>query len=301
MKITPFTKRHWQHLRTALSRRHLILVGTLVCFVPMTKLQAADVAADQAQRIPIEVLPVLPTTPSAVAVQSVLVGEVPGVATDLVTIVGPAQFSDSGDLNHEVIWLFIGGQGVLHTRSLDYKITEETIARAPLGWAWSVDVGAGQTLRAIRIRKELSVEDRGELAKFAANNAAPWIRRFLECPAYTEAIKSPKTVSRTLLPENYVPRMAIGTVETTGPDRVGRHKHPMLEQYFIGLQGNDATVSADAVTMPFPGLSILHIPLGSMHGTEVSAGKRLYYVWIDFFITKEGQEWLKMHKPIQEK
>jgi len=267
----------------------------------ITKLKGAKVATNQAQCIPIEVFPVLPAAPSSVAVQSVLVGEVPGVAIDLVTIRGPAQFRDAGDLNHEVVWLFIGGRAVLHTRNLDYKLTEETIARAPLGWAWSIDVGAGQTLRAIRIRKELSVEDRGELAKFAGNNAAPWIRRFLECPSYTEAIKSSKTVSRTLLPENFVPRMAVGTVEATGPDRVGRHKHPMLEQYFIGLQGNDATVSADAVNIWFPEFSILHIPLGSMHGTEVSAEKRLYYVWLDFFATKEGQEWLTMHNPIHEK
>jgi quercetin dioxygenase-like cupin family protein len=264
----------------------------------ITELKAATL---EAQRIPIEVFPILSTAPSSVAVQGLLVGEVPGVAADLVTIGGPAQFRDSGDLNHEVVWLFIGGPAALHTRNLDYKLTEETIARAPLGWAWSIEVEAGQTLRAIRIRKELSVGDRGELAKFAENNAAPWIRRFLDCPSYTEAIKSPGTVSRTLLPENFVPRMAIGTVEATGPDRVGRHKHPMLEQYFIGLQGNDATVSADAVNILFPEFSILHIPLGSMHGTEVPAGKRLYYVWLDFFTTKEGQEWLKMHKPAHEK
>jgi hypothetical protein len=267
----------------------------------ITEHKAATVAPNQAQRIPIEVFPILSAAPSSVAVQSVLVGAVPGVAADLVTIGGPAQFRDSGDLNHEVVWLFIGGPAVIHARSLDYKLTDETIARAPLGWGWSIEVEAGQTLRAIRIRKELSVEDRGELAKFAENNAAPWIRRFLDCPSYTEAIKSPKTVSRTLLPENFVPRMAIGTVETTGPDRVGRHQHPMLEQYFIGLQGNDATVSADAVNSQFPEFSILHIPLGSMHGTEVAAGKRLYYVWLDFFTTKEGQEWLKMHKPTHEK
>jgi hypothetical protein len=256
---------------------------------------------NQAQRIPIEVFPVLPTAPSSVAVQGVLVGEVPGVATDLVTIGGPAQFRDSGDLNHEVVWLFIGGQAVLHTRGLDHKLAEETIARAPLGWAWSIEVGAGQTLRAVRIRKELSAEDRVELAKFPENNATPWIRRFLECPPYTEAIKSPGTVSRTLLPANFVPRMAAGTVEASGPDRVGHHHHPMLEQYFIGLQGNDATVSAEAVNIRFPEFSILHIPLGSMHGTEVPAEKRLHYVWLDFFATKEGQEWLTTHNPIHEK
>ena len=46
--------------------------------------------------------------------------------------------------------------------------------------------------------------------------------------------------------------------------------------------------------------AILHIPLGSKHGAQVSDGKKLHYVWMDFFTTKEGQEWLKMHKPIVE-
>jgi hypothetical protein len=34
-----------------------------------------------------------------------------------------------------------------------------------------------------------------------------------------------------------------------------------------------------------------------MHGSEVSQGKKLHYIWMDFFATREGQEWLKNHKP----
>jgi len=126
------------------------------------------------------------------------------------------------------------------------------------------------------------------------------VKKFSDCQPYKEAIKSPKTTSRTLLPENYVPRMAMGTVETTGPDRVGRHRHAMLEQLFLGLKDNDITVSADASRANLKEFWILHIPLGSNHGASVEAGKRLYYVWMDFFPTKEGQEWLKMHKPVTE-
>jgi hypothetical protein len=94
--------------------------------------------------------------------------------------------------------------------------------------------------------------------------------------------------------------MAIGTVETTGPDSVGAHRHPMLEQLFFGLKDNDITVSADEARANLTAFSILHIPLGSNHGAEVAAGKKLHYVWMDFFMAKEGQEWLKMHKPIDQ-
>ena len=75
----------------------------------------------------------------------------------------------------------------------------------------------------------------------------------------------------------------------------------MLEQLFLGLKGNDCVVIADEAKAAFSSLSILHIPLGSNHGAEVAEGKRLYYVWLDFFGRKEGQEWLKMHTPADKK
>lgn len=151
----------------------------------------------------------------------------------------------------------------------------------------------------LRVRRDLTAADKLELQKYAANNAAPHVKRFSECPPYREAIKSPKTTSRTLLPENYVPRMAVGTVETSGPDRVGAHRHPMLEQLFLGLKDNDITVTADDARAHLPEFTLLHIPLGSNHGAEVEAGKHLHYVWMDFFAAKEGQQWLQMHQPME--
>lgn len=176
---------------------------------------------------------------------------------------------------------------------------DETIAHAPLGRQSKIEVAVGDALLAVRIRKLLSDEAKLDLQTF--ENSLPYVRRFIECTAYSEVIKSAETVSRALLPENVVPRMAAGTVETTGPDQVDRHKHPMLEQLFLGLRGNNATFSADDAQIASPPLSILHGPPGSMHGCQVIAGNRLYYVWLDFFLTRKGQEWLRMHKPVQEK
>ncbi len=204
--------------------------------------------------------------PGKVVIRAVLAGAIPEVATDLVTIAGPAKHVEPARQDVETV----------------------------------CDVAAGERLQALRVRHEVSAADRAELKKFAQNNAAPHVMKFSDCPKYGEAIKSSKTVSRTLLPENFVPRVAMGTVETTGPDQVGAHRHAMLEQLFLGLKDNDITVIADGMRANLAPLSILHIPTGSSHGAEVAAGNRLHYVWMDFFATKEGQEWLKMHKPVTE-
>lgn len=235
-----------------------------------------------------------------IAVREVLNGKIPDVTTDVILITGPDKHIEEANNSHEVVWLFLGGSALLSTKGHTFTVKDETIARAPLGSRSEIEVAAGDTALVVRICKLLSDEDKIDLDTTAQNNKAPYVRRFIECTPYTEDIKSAKTVSRTLLPENLVPRMAAGTVETTGPDQVDHHKHPMLEQVFLGLQGNNATFSADGTQIAFPPLSILHVPSGSMHGCQVAMGNKLYYVWLDFFSTKEGQEWLRMHKPVEE-
>jgi hypothetical protein len=256
--------------------------------------------AAQALKIPLQKLP-LSTTPSGqkpgVDIRQVLPGEIKEVTTEMVSMSGPTRHSEPSKLDSEVVWLFLGGKGTLRTKDKTYTIDGETIARAPLGWAWEIDVPQGQVLNALRVRKQLSAADMTELKKFPANNAAPHVMKFSECPTYGEAIKSKKTTSRTLLPENFIPRVAMGTVETTGPDTVGAHRHAMLEQLFLGLKDNDITVIADEAKANLTPFTLLHIPLGSNHGADVAAGKKLHYIWMDFFATKKGQEWLKMHKP----
>ncbi len=256
--------------------------------------------AAAALEIPLQKLPIS-TAPSGqkagVDIRPVLPGEINEVTTDFVSFTGPARHAEPSRTDSELVWLFLGGKGTLRTKDRSFTLDSETIARAPLGWAWDIVVPQGQVLYALRVRKQLSPADMTELKKFPGNNTAPHVMKFSECPTYGEAIKSKKTTSRTLLPENYVPRVAMGTVETTGPDTVGAHRHAMLEQLFLGLKDNDITVIADDAKANLTPFTVLHIPLGSNHGAEVAAGKKLHYIWMDFFATKEGQDWLKMHKP----
>tara|TARA_B100000579_G_C22253483_1_gene585995 strand:+ start:97 stop:486 length:390 start_codon:yes stop_codon:yes gene_type:complete len=84
----------------------------------------------------------------------------------------------------------------------------------------------------------------------------------------------------------------MGSVETLGPDEVGRHKHPMLDQMFLGLPGCDGEVWADGESTALRGLDLMHIPLGSTHCASVGEGKKLSYIWIDSYIDRElCQKW----------
>ena len=95
--------------------------------------------------------------------------------------------------------------------------------------------------------------------------------------------KSEKTISRMLVPEDIVPRLSIGSVQTTGPDMIAAHRHPMLEQLFYGIQGNSCHVIADDYETDFGERTLLHIPLGSTHSVRVDKGQQLHYIWMDFF------------------
>lgn len=111
----------------------------------------------------------------------------------------------------------------------------------------------------------------------------PYFIAYADAPKYRESIKSPKTISRMILPEDIVPRFCVGSVETTGPDEVGTHSHPMLEQMFFGLPGNKCVVTADDEETVFDEHVLLHIPLGSEHGVKAGEDQYIHYIWMDLF------------------
>jgi hypothetical protein len=122
--------------------------------------------------------------------------------------------------------------------------------------------------------------------------------RYADCETYGESIKSATTVSRTIVPPDVVPRFCMGSVEAMGPDEVGAHAHPILEQLFWGLPGNECLVAANEARAVFGERMLLHVPLGSRHGVSVPAGKRLHYVWMDFFRSEADLAYIQQeHRP----
>ena len=233
-----------------------------------------------------------------VFIEPLLSGEIPGVEATHIAITGPASYSESASDDHSLVMLFLDGKGKLQFQGEEHELVPETIAMPISKEKITTHVAEGDTLHALSIRKLYSDQDIEDMKEFAARRSGGmYFKKFTDCESYKEAIKSPKTTSRTVLPKDHISRVAMGTVETMGPDEVGAHRHAMLDQLFLGLSKNDSTVIADQTEAAFPEFTLLHIPLGSLHGVRAEDGKRMYYMWMDFFLTKEGEEWLKTHKP----
>jgi len=239
------------------------------------------------------------TGDSQIFSEDVLNGEIAETQIQHVAYAGPITESVTLSEAYVDIFIFIKGNGILKADTLTFLLEPETIAIPSAFSEISFEVGKNDTLHFLHFVKKLSPEDIEDLKTFPEENKYDiYFTRFSDCEAYTEKIKSPNTVSRTVLPADIIPRVSLGTVETKGPDEVGAHEHAMLDQLFLGLTNNDITIHADDVSAHFTEYSLLHIPIGSSHGATVEANKIMYYLWMDFFLTREGQEWLKTHKPI---
>lgn len=229
--------------------------------------------------------------------KSILINEIKGIHVKHIAITGKNTINDTAQNGIKSIYLFVKGQGKVITHNETYEIVPETILLPNMVNNLIIKTAKNDTLHYLKITSKLTNQDLLDLKEFPLENInTVYYAKFTDCEAYTEPIKSPNTISRTILPNKYIPRIAMGTVQTKGPDKVGAHEHPMLEQLFLGLSDNNCIVYADKAKVVFPEYSVLHIPLGSSHSVSVEKDDVMYYVWMDFFLDKKGEEWLKTHK-----
>ncbi len=254
------------------------------------------------QEIPIVNLKMQFDEKTQVYSESILNNEIKDVHIEHIAISNEKTKIESSKAGCKTIYLFVEGRGEVIATNTVYDIVPETIFLPNLVENFTVKVAKKNTLHYLKISCKLSPQDLVDLKELpTVNTQNIYYSKFEDCQAYTEKIKSPNTVSRTILNNKYIPRIAMGTVQTHGPDKVAAHEHPMLEQLFLGLAKNNCIVYADEAKVVFPQFSILHIPLGSRHAVSVEQNETMYYVWMDFFLDKKGEEWLKTHKVNDEK
>jgi hypothetical protein len=228
----------------------------------------------------------------AILVEDLLPGEIAGVRTRFVSIKGRSGVGGGGDPAAATVLLFLGGNARLTTGAVRQNVTEESIARIPYASTYGITVRRGAVAHCLEVTKALDTADLDEIARHLRSHTTLYFRKFRDCEEYTEDIKSRSTINRMLLPEGYVPRFAMGSVRTRGPDKVGRHVHPMLDQLYLGMDDCRCTVHAGRQRKVLTGDCLLHIPLASHHWVTVDEGDTLYYLWFDFFRTLAAQEYM---------
>jgi hypothetical protein len=231
----------------------------------------------------------------------VLSGEIPGVSTALVSL----QASDIHRFTAQVGLMRVL---VLYEGSAQVDVSEnegdQSVSRT-LDRMFTVCPGPDQHVKVQAIGQchlldiqwtvsEAEIQAcREESARF------PLVLDYVLSSQYRDYFKSEKTISRTIIGPRTLPRFCMGSVESNGPDRIEPHAHPMLDQLFFSLVRNDITLLIDGTRQSLGPTSLLHIPLGSEHGVEVSPGAYMHYLWLDFFKSDEQMAYLEeVHKDV---
>ncbi len=251
----------------------------------------------QSKEIPVESLDMQINENTQHYSKSICEGEIKDIHVEHIALANENATLDSYKDGFKTIYLFLKGRGSVTAENTSYEIVPETIFLPNAIKNITIEPARNDTLHYLKLSCKLSAQDQLDLQALPAEHTQTvYHAKFIDCQSYSESIKSPNTVSRTILSNEYIPRIAMGTVQTIGPDSVAAHEHPMLEQLFLGLSGNKCVVYADDDHVDFPEYSILHIPLGSSHSVSVEKDQTMYYVWMDFFLDKKGEEWLKTHE-----
>ncbi|OFX55172.1 MAG: hypothetical protein A2066_10875 [Bacteroidetes bacterium GWB2_41_8] len=234
---------------------------------------------------------------SFISRQEIFHGEVSGVFIELISINGPTQIKEATSCGFYDVLLSLKGNALLEIGGREHHVSSQYIARMAYNMPYHVHIRKGDRFHFLRLRKSLDQDDREAILQDIDSHSSVYIRAFEDCSSYTEAIKSSKAVNRMLLPEGMVPRFCMGSVETEGPDLVGEHEHSMLDQLFFGLEDCKCTCVADGEKKVLTENMVLHIPFGSKHSVLVEERDRLAYIWLDFFLTLEGQKYMnEQHK-----
>jgi hypothetical protein len=222
--------------------------------------------------------------------KEVLEGEISGVSTFYLEVPEGQSYVYKPVKGSVSVFLVTHGTGSISQGSSQFDVSNVNLFVPSVHETASVKAGRG-SLGVLEIRIMLNADEFKSVSQ--ETGKLPYFVDYTKCAEYKEAIKSPKTTSRTIIPENIIPRFCLGSVETSGPDEVGAHAHPMLEQLFFGLPANDCTVKADEAVTEFSENMLLHIPLGSTHGVKVEDGKHLYYIWMDLFRSQKDMSYIK--------
>ena len=210
-------------------------------------------------------------------------GEIPGARPVHHTILQGQTLTFAANCGYYHILILITGQATFATAGRrDTYATRLTYVPAPDA---ELTVTADTNTQILEIQWDIFPEDQEMIAEYHTD--FPVRVPYQESIQYVDRNKSPKTISRMMIPQRVIPRFSLGSVESFGYDLVKPHSHPMLDQFFFSFPENDMDVLIDGAHIPMGGNMILHIPLGADHGVEVTGDRHMHYMWIDFMPDNE--------------
>ena len=211
-------------------------------------------------------------------------GEIPGAHPIHHTLEAGSSLVFERNCGYYHIIILIEGKAAFATNGKSFVFEgRTTFVPAP---DKDLTVEAKTDVQMLEIQWDEAPGDEDDLKEYKTE--FPVVVPYQESIQYIDPNKSEKTISRMMIPHEVLPRFTIGSVESYGYDLVRPHAHPMLDQFFFSFPENDMDVIIDDEKVNMKGNIIMHIPLGSNHGVEVTGDRHMHYMWIDFMPDKEA-------------
>lgn len=112
----------------------------------------------------------------------------------------------------------------------------------------------------------------------------PRFVRLRESIEYTERFtqeSGSKVVSHSIIAGRHLGRYTMGWNIGAGPDFVGQHTHPTLEQWYFMIDGSDFEYIADGQHIHVKNGDVSFTPHGNSHGSECKEDGFINYVWFE--------------------
>lgn len=211
-------------------------------------------------------------------------GEIPGARPVHYTVEAGSDVEFKGGVGYYHVLILIEGEAKFITDGKEYVFNGRTsFVSDP---EKNLTVKAVNDVQLLEVQWDIMPGDDEDIAAY--NTTFPVVVPYQESIQYIDPNKSEKSISRMMIPHEIIPRFTMGSVESYGYDLVRPHAHPMLDQFFFSFPENDMEVIIDDEKFNMKGNIILHIPLGSNHGVEVTGDRHMHYMWIDFMPDKEA-------------
>lgn len=180
------------------------------------------------------------------------------------------------------IFAFTGGNGMVKSGTKIFVIDEKSVF-IPDFDKEAVEVTAGDTdLEFIRITGPMNDTDRRQMNN--CQYVLPRFVKFSQVIQYTERFtqeSGAKVKQHSVIAGRHLGRYTMGWVIGKGPDFVGQHTHPTLEQWYFMLDGADFTYDAGDTSIAVEAGDVSFTPHGTSHGSTCEENGFIHYIWFE--------------------
>ena len=177
---------------------------------------------------------------------------------------------------------FTGGSGVLRSGNKIYSVDDQAVFIPDFDREPVILTAGEEEMRLIRITGPMTEVDHRQMKN--CQYVLPRFVRLRESIEYTERFtqeSGSKVVSHGIIAGRHLGRYTMGLNIGAGPDFIGQHTHPTLEQWYFMIDGSDFTYVAGGDKIPVKEGDVSFTPHGTSHGSECTKEGFINYVWFE--------------------